>query len=277
MRYNWLLWLLAILALIIPIFLRREFPPEAWNLLQVSTLIMIFLYPSWGVFIAMMSITGLIIYTAELLFLHNPVPAAPIALANILSNGFLLCFVVYYRIQNDKSIKKLQNLSYRDPMTNLYNRRYLDNYMVIELQQSNKKFEESSVIICDIDKFKKINDTYGHLYGDHVIKTVALQLEKFIHQDDVLIRLGGEEFLIFLPKSNKNEAYEMAEAIRRQINQSDIYYMDQTIAITMSFGISGFNCTGTIEEVIDNADKALYKAKKEGRNRSYMYDSTISS
>lgn len=268
LKFKFMLCLILIPVMVLPIFMRTRWhlPPETWSLLQAGTLIMIYLYPKWRVFVAMLFVTTLIIYKFE-----HIIPSADIAMHSTLTNGFLLFFVTYYRIQSYKTMEKLKELSYRDPLTNLYNRRFFDNYVTKNLSELRKRYAEYTIIICDIDHFKKINDMYGHLHGDHVIKMTASILDGFLRSDDVLIRFGGEEFLILLPDTSADKGYSLAEIIRQTMEKQEIRYMDEVIHVTMSFGIASYSGNPSSNRVIDEADKALYHAKESGRNKVCVY------
>mgnify|MGYP001815948121 FL=1 len=127
--------------------------------------------------------------------------------------------------------------------------------------------------MCDIDKFKKINDTYGHQCGDEVLKKLVLRISAVIRADtDWLARYGGEEFLIVLPETQLGNASGLAERLRRNIAKTSIETQENKISITASFGVTGFNSSNppkniTPEALIHMADKYLYAAKNQGRNK----------
>ncbi|HEV2524599.1 MAG TPA: GGDEF domain-containing protein, partial [Gammaproteobacteria bacterium] len=138
-----------------------------------------------------------------------------------------------------------------------------------EITVSKRKSVNIAIIMLDIDFFKKINDTYGHESGDEVLKAVAEKITKNIRKSDVVCRYGGEEFLIVFPDTSQDEAKHVSEILREAIKtislQSKLVLIEN---ITASFGVSAFPENGlTKQELIASADKALYQAKKEGRDR----------
>lgn len=168
-----------------------------------------------------------------------------------------------------RRIKTLKNLNYIDGMTKLYNRKYLDDY---ELKHRDKLIdEEVSIILLDIDYFKKYNDNYGHIKGDEVIKEVSWCILKNIRKGDIGIRFGGEEMLIVLENTSSNEAKKIAKRIQENLKDRDIKHEHSPIGdiVTVSMGI--YTKKAGIEEYIynsiDKADKALYISKNNGRNK----------
>lgn len=159
----------------------------------------------------------------------------------------------------------------RDPLTQLYNRRYIDERLPVEILNASLQNNPLSVIFADIDFFKKINDTYGHSAGDSVLRELSKALEGFMRKGrDWVARFGGEEFFICLPGSDLDAAREAAEKIRSGIEKMEFTAEDQRIRLTCSFGVhaicNGNECT-TADSVIRMVDKHLYRAKNLGRNR----------
>lgn len=167
-------------------------------------------------------------------------------------------------------IDRMNGLALKDSLTNLYNRRYINEKFPIDLANSSLSGIDLSIIIADIDYFKKVNDTYGHLNGDRVLKQVAKLLSSCIKRGtDWIARFGGEEFMICLPGARKEKAVEIAEKVRKKIEESSIDCGQFQVRITASFGISTQTPGAilTMEEMLNNADKKLYEAKNNGRNR----------
>jgi len=177
----------------------------------------------------------------------------------------------------EKSLKKaneeIRYLSITDSLTKCYNRSYLTGRLNQEISRAQRYNHPLSVILTDIDHFKKINDTYGHLAGDLVLKTFADSILSSIRHDvDWAIRYGGEEFLIILPETSVYGASCPAEKLRQIIDGLKINLSDRKIKITASFGVSGVDSIQYTDKfppeiLINQADKYLYQAKKEGRNR----------
>ena len=166
-------------------------------------------------------------------------------------------------------IDNTNQMALHDPLTGIFNRRYINEKLPVEIFNSKLGGIPISVIMTDIDHFKKINDTYGHLTGDEVLRNVTTLLEKNISAaSGWLARFGGEEFLICLPGIDKKKAAILAEQMRKSIEESEIVYNTVKIKITASFGIFTANPESdySMNEMIDNADKKLYEAKRTGRN-----------
>lgn len=171
-------------------------------------------------------------------------------------------------------IDNMNNMSLKDVVTGIFNRRYINERLPVDLISAKFSNYDISVIMADIDFFKNVNDVYGHLAGDEVLrvfaKTVADGLKR---ESDWVARFGGEEFLICLPGAGLTKSIEVAERIRREIESKEIVYGDNIIKITVSFGVSSMNQSqsGTADELIELADKMLYRAKHSGRNNvQYM-------
>lgn len=168
---------------------------------------------------------------------------------------------------------KLEEESYRDALTRLSNRRYLINKSTQLFKEISLKKENLCVLMLDIDYFKSVNDTYGHLVGDTVLKNVANILNNFGRKDDIVARYGGEEFIVIVSNTTIEDAKIIAEKIRKNIEELDsIYEEDKILKVTISIGVSQLTEEdGSIEDIINRADKGLYNSKKEGRNRVSIY------
>lgn len=167
-------------------------------------------------------------------------------------------------------INCLNNLILKDPLTDVYNRRYIDEKLPIDLLNTALTEQDISVIMADIDFFKKVNDTYGHLTGDEVLKSFANIISGCTqNNNDWVSRLGGEEFLICLPGAKLEKAVEIAEKMRMQVEASEIKTNNNIIKITASFGVNTMKPLqgSNMESFIEYADKKLYLAKNNGRNR----------
>jgi len=166
--------------------------------------------------------------------------------------------------------KELELLASIDPMTKLYNRRYFQTTAENILDLAKRDDKHLSILMLDIDKFKRINDTYGHPVGDQVIIHLANKLIQHQRKSDVICRFGGEEFLILLPNTSIDGAKIVSEKIRSDIEQSDITLEDGSkLNFTVSIGVAIIDTKNddNIEISIQKADNALYKAKESGRNR----------
>ncbi len=168
------------------------------------------------------------------------------------------------QIQLKKQNEELEQLAITDRLTGLFNRMKLDQSLQDEIKRFERYRHAFSIILMDIDHFKKINDTYGHQTGDEILKTVSIILTNNLRQVDVIGRWGGEEFLIICPETDLECATDIAEKLRKTVESSDF---DQGIAVTCSFGISEIASNGNDADLIQKADDALYRAKANGRNR----------
>ncbi|NOZ08854.1 MAG: diguanylate cyclase [FCB group bacterium] len=172
-----------------------------------------------------------------------------------------------------KANEEITQLSITDPLTGIYNRGHMVQQLTKELIRSGRYNRPYSIVLGDIDHFKKVNDTYGHLAGDTVIRGFVNCLRNSCRKDvDQLFRYGGEEFIISLPETTLENALLLAERIRKKVSEEVIYYSGTDIRITASFGVAGIhpnsvNSQLKQEAVIKLADEFLYKCKKEGRNK----------
>jgi diguanylate cyclase (GGDEF)-like protein len=184
------------------------------------------------------------------------------------SNYFILrAFVNLYYKQLDKIeeySQKLEELVVRDSMTSIYNHGFVVKRLAEEIERAARYNMPLSVMMTDIDYFKKINDTYGHSFGDEVLIKLAQCIQSNCRNVDIVGRYGGEEFLILLPETNVNLAIALAKRLTETIRKIDY---SNPIAVTISGGITGYQSGDTASMMIERADDLLYKAKNEGRNR----------
>jgi diguanylate cyclase len=169
-----------------------------------------------------------------------------------------------------KQLGVVQNEAITDPLTTLLNRRGFDRAVTAMMAGREDGLAGCALLIGDIDLFKRVNDTYGHMFGDQVIKGVAQIIQRVIKGNDIAGRLGGEEFAVLLPSTPLRGGVTVAEQIRTGVGNTRIkktgtnVYVDQ---ITISVGVAVGIETDTLESLLDRADKALYHAKQTGRNR----------
>jgi diguanylate cyclase (GGDEF)-like protein len=164
--------------------------------------------------------------------------------------------------------KTLEVLSSTDPLTGLHNRRYMVEALTAEVARHERYNRQFSVMMVDVDHFKKYNDTYGHPAGDALLKTVGGIIKSSLRANDFAARYGGEEFLILLPDQDQKGALEVAERIRQRISSETEDKAGRRTAVTASLGVATFPKAGrTADPLLANADAALYRAKNSGRNR----------
>lgn len=187
----------------------------------------------------------------ELQFMENVADSIALALANL-------------RLR-----EKLHIQSIRDVLTGLYNRRYFDETLLQEINRAHRSKHPLSLLLFDIDHFKKFNDTYGHDAGDFVLKKVSETMLSLIRDSDTACRYGGEEFIIILPETSVEIAQKRAETLRAEISRNELKFNNEFLGvITISIGVAVYPLHGEQEPVlIKSADKALYQAKQSGRNR----------
>ena len=168
---------------------------------------------------------------------------------------------------------KLREQAIRDPLTNLFNRRYLEETLDRELARASREAYSICLLMIDLDHFKRINDSYGHEAGDCVLKTYAETLSRECRRGDFACRYGGEEFVVVMPNISRETAYERAEALRQTLNALSIPYEGHSLSITISMGIACYPGNGlTRDAVLRAADQAMYAAKEAGRDHIRSYD-----
>jgi len=168
---------------------------------------------------------------------------------------------------------QLWDMAVSDSLTGLYVRRYFMVKLQEELLRAERYKNILSIVMADLDRFKNINDTYGHDAGDRVLKAIGKFLQQNIRDVDVIARYGGEEFVIMIPETTKDAAYILAERLRKQFAELKLENFPQ---ITISLGIATYPFDGTeLEDLIKNADAAMYAAKRAGRNKVVKYTPDI--
>lgn len=168
-----------------------------------------------------------------------------------------------------KTFAKVKEEALTDSLTQILNRRGLENQFEQLLTKTINNNQPLSLLIIDVDYFKKFNDTFGHLIGDEVLKYIALSCKKRIRPTDIVSRFGGEEFVIVLPDTSQEEAIKTAEQIRTAFEKTKLQRKEEPKdlgKLTVSIGVSKFKTNDTLESIFERADKALYLAKEKGRN-----------
>jgi len=165
--------------------------------------------------------------------------------------------------------RKYQQLAHSDPLTKLSNRRDALSILKQEKARISRSQEPMSIILCDVDHFKKINDRYGHNAGDAVLIDLAKTFTHHIREQDCVARWGGEEFLFILPQTQAMNAKILAEKIQEKLQKHLVIYDGNEIKVTVSMGIEQLKKDQSIDEVINSADKYLYQAKNAGRNQIF--------
>ena len=170
----------------------------------------------------------------------------------------------------EAALRKVYEAAHLDGLTGIYNRKHLEERIVAELAFANRHQTPLSVIIIDVDHFKKVNDTHGHLAGDAVLKNMGALVKRLIRPEDILARYGGEEFVIVARGIDAPNAFILAERLRQTVEREPIVFEDKEIRITSSAGVASLACCGATRDratLLGTADKRLYAAKTGGRNR----------
>jgi diguanylate cyclase (GGDEF)-like protein len=241
----------------------RHLPPgatrESWS----------FLVGIIGLFIA-----GYITYAALRWQSHETIADMLVPAIFFLTAVFIL-LVSYLSLQTALSLQRISRLereSITDPLTGMYNRRHMDRRLVEEVERARRYGYPLSIMLFDIDHFKKINDQHGHQLGDVVLKNLSRILSGAVRRTDIVARYGGEEILIITPHTELEEAYELADRIRVLVQDSEVadirtHEGRQPIHVTTSGGVAeDHKDMESTRILIELADEALYKAKSEGRN-----------
>lgn len=176
---------------------------------------------------------------------------------------------------NTRLAEKLRTQAIRDPLTGLFNRRYLEESMERELKRAERKGSEVGVVMLDVDHFKAFNDRHGHSGGDALLSALGALLQKIVRAEDIVCRYGGEEIAIILPDASLETAAARAEQVRKAISQLKVKHAGRTLdSVSASLGVAAFPSHGiTMAELLSRADRALYAAKRAGRNRVFTAES----
>lgn len=176
---------------------------------------------------------------------------------------------------------RLYEMAITDSMTKLYVHRHFQFKLNDEILQHKRNRSPLSLIMIDIDHFKNVNDTYGHQAGDYILKETARIIKSMFRATDFVFRYGGEEISIILPETNIDNAYVLAEKLRKNIENNKYYFQNNQIQITISNGISSYLALRenemTKEQLVQKADEALYYSKNNGRNQTTLYQLQIGS
>jgi len=193
--------------------------------------------------------------------------ALPVMLANV-AGVMLLADLFHREKERIRILRALENEASVDPLTKLPNRRFFQRAADRCAEEAGSKRIPFSVIMLDIDHFKKINDTWGHSAGDTVLAKVADTIREAIRKTDIAARYGGEEIAVLLPRTNRRDAFDVAEKIRRQVEAGSAIVNGEEIKVTVSLGVASAEAhVHDFQAALKDADTALYRAKSAGRNR----------
>ena len=181
-------------------------------------------------------------------------------------------------VEARRLLDSLRESALRDPLTGLHNRRFLEEYVETLVASVRRKKSRLSILVMDIDHFKAVNDNFGHDVGDEVLKGVGRLLASQVRTSDIVIRFGGEEFLLILQEGDDYSGRKLAEKIRASVEEMNIQIASGVLRKTLSIGVAGFPADGNdVWEVIKCADIALYRAKEGGRNRVVVFEPDMAS
>jgi len=183
----------------------------------------------------------------------------------------LLCCLIH-PLRNATLYQQAIKMAYTDPLTKCNNRAAFDDTVDREIHLALRNSNYLSVIFLDIDHFKDINDTFGHACGDIALATTGKWIKDCVRGTDIVFRYGGEEFVILLNNTNLHGAELLAERIRNSIEQHTLSYGMEIVNLTVSLGVSTLRVNDTVESFIKRADRAMYRAKKNGRNQVNLGD-----
>ncbi|MBU3069330.1 GGDEF domain-containing protein [Aestuariicella sp. G3-2] len=202
-------------------------------------------------------------------FRNNMVLMQPVAVANVaILTLVILALSHVYEITREQTEARLLNLAHSDPLTGLANRARLRDVFAHEKVRSQRSGTPLSLVVFDLDHFKRVNDSFGHESGDLALKHFSQLLKQSLRKTDLAVRLGGEEFCMLLMDTSPAQAMMVAEKIRLKLEQSSLEVAGGTVKLTLSAGVAGYGEDGdALEDVLRAADLRLYTAKKDGRNR----------
>lgn len=215
-----------------------------------------------GIFILFTGFTIYILASCGLLAWNIITFSACYPAASIETLLFTIGIIKQIKTEKEKN-NKLQMEAFTDKLTNLYNRRYFEDTVMNKIIELNNERSTVSMLILDIDRFKNVNDTYGHDAGDSVLAEVAMLIKQCLRKEDILVRWGGEEFVVILPLTNAQEGTIIAERMRTNIENHIFKYVKKT---TISIGVAEKTIEESFEDWFRRVDNAMYKAKEGGRN-----------
>ena len=179
---------------------------------------------------------------------------------------------VAIKIDLAHSHEQIRQMAITDPLTGIANRRAFQRGFTAMYERARRRDGSFSLIICDIDLFKLVNDTYGHPFGDRVIQKIASQLDEVVRTGDLAARIGGEEFAILLEDSGLSGALDVSERLRKKVESLSLFFQGEAVPVTISLGVTEFpRDTDNQDALFNYADQALYRAKEQGRNRSVCW------
>ncbi|OLN23192.1 hypothetical protein BTO30_04255 [Domibacillus antri] len=240
--------------------------PLIWSLFIVPLLMIIHKRPTWKTAILSGGLFMTFIYTTEIIIGHWSAAESVYLIGGTVVNGAIFLTAAYYRLKYEEALAEIKKLTHVDALTGLHNRRFFEESINKSMLLSRQKDVSILLILLDLDHFKKVNDTHGHVCGDLILKKTAETIQRNIQETDAVVRLGGEEFAVLCIHSSIADGRALAERIIGSVEKLDIEYNGQKVPVTISAGMSRYDGE-PLEDFIDKTDKALYEAKRTGRNR----------
>ena len=216
------------------------------------------------------TISVLITFLISIIFRNNPgiqgYSLAIIIPSIIASTASYINLSLYFELEQSR--QEIHILANTDDLTQIFNRRHFFELAERELERSRRNGDSLAIVLFDIDDFKNVNDSHGHLTGDFVLQDICQVCKTIVRPYDVFARFGGEEFIFLLPNTNATRAQAVADRLRSLISKRTVIYKETTVQITISVGLAVFNPQkDTLDDLISRADSALYVAKRMGKNR----------
>lgn len=197
-----------------------------------------------------------------------PIQEVPLSDGDIIKIGEVIFKFLSRENLENVLHEELYKLATTDGLTMAYNKRFFMDFFERELSRSRRYKRHLALMLLDIDFFKRINDGYGHLAGDHVLKRVSRLLQSHTRREDVFARYGGEEFALLLPETDRSQALQQAERLRALVENQEIVFEQKQIRVTLSIGVAVAHADiQKTQELLQEADSYLYHAKNSGRNR----------
>lgn len=215
--------------------------------------------------------------TIESAYIRKDGSRVPVEITGKLLSNNLIIGLLRDISERKKAEKATQELLATDSLTGLYNRRYFFSIANVLISESARYGKPITLLLLDLDHFKKVNDSYGHMKGDLALQHLANSIRYVARTSDIAARLGGDEFVIFLPQTDKSQAFCLAERLRTWLlknpvsNSSDVFFISASIGVTST---PVPHQTISIDTLIEQADQALYKAKQQGRNQTCTWSLT---
>ena len=215
--------------------------------------------------------------TLGILYIECPTPLIAIDVERNMEGLEELAEIASMSIAGLNLRSRLEHQSIRDGLTDLFNRHFMEISLDREVRRASRNKSELSILMLDVDHFKKFNDTYGHEAGDCILREVAETFRQSVRTEDIICRYGGEEFVIILPETSPAAALERAEELRHQVSRMRVRFRSEALGeVTISIGVASYPQSGnTLEELLRAADRALYMAKHGGRNQVVVAEPSL--